>query len=69
MRYIDVFNVFDNTILKKANIEVIKLKHGYMIFYWDNIEKAYYQLNTLIQTPEKLYEILSEEIKNNAFVE
>ncbi len=34
-----------------------------MIFYWDEVEHSYYHSSELIQTPEKLYEILNEEFR------
>ena len=57
MEYSEVLSYFKN------DIRNILLKHGYMIFYWDDVEHSYYHISELIQSPEKLYEILNKEFE------
>ena len=61
MEYSEVLSYFKNDIRNNPDIEIILLKHGYMIFYWDDVEHSYYHISELIQSPEKLYEILNKE--------
>ena len=63
MEYNEVLEPFKNDIQNDPDIEIIQLKHGIMIFYWDEVEHSYYHSSELIQTSEKLYEILSEEFR------
>lgn len=63
MEYNDVLEHFKKDIQNNPDIEIIKLKHGVMIFYCDEVEHSYYHSSELIQTPEKLYEILNEDLK------
>ena len=62
MEYSEVLDYFKKDIRNNPDIEIIRLKHGYMIFYWDEVENSYYQVNELIQSPKKLYEILNKEL-------
>ena len=57
--------MFQNDIRNNPDIEIIRLKHGYIIFYWDDVEHSYYHSSELIQSPEKLYEILNKEFENS----
>ena len=63
MEYSEVLSYFKNDIRNNPDIEIILLKHGYMIFYWDDVEHSYYHISELIQSPEKLYEILNKEFE------
>lgn len=63
MEYNEVLEHFKKNIHDNSDIEIIQLKHGIMIFYWDEVEHSYYHSSELIQTPEKLYEILNEEFR------
>ena len=63
MEYSEVLSYFKNDIRNNPDIEIILLKHGYMIFYWDDVEHSYYHISELIQGPEKLYEILNKEFE------
>ena len=60
MEYSEVLSYFKNDIRNNPDIEIIRLKHGYMIFYWDDVDPSYYHSSELIKSPEKLYEILNE---------
>ena len=61
MEYSEVLECFKNDIRNNPDIEIFRLKHGYIIFYWDDVEHSYYHSSELIQSPEKLYEILNKE--------
>ena len=63
MEYSEVLSYFKNDIRNNPDIEIILLKHGYIIFYWDDVEHSYYHSSELIQSPEKLYEILNKEFE------
>ena len=63
MEYSEVLSYFKNDIRNNPDIEIILLKHGYMIFYWDDVEHSYYHISELIQSPEKWYEILNKEFE------
>lgn len=65
MQYKEVLEQFKNRLAKNRDMELVSLKHGYMIFYWDSVSKSYYQINTLITSPDDLYNILNEELKNH----
>ena len=62
MEYSEVLSYFNNDIRNNPDIEIIRLKHGYMIFYWDDVEHSYYHSSGLIQSPEALYRMLKEEL-------
>ena len=62
MEYSEVLSYFKNDIRNNPDIEIIRLKHGYMIFYWDDVEHSYYYSIGLIQSPEALYRMLKEEL-------
>lgn len=44
MEYSEVLAYFKNDIRNNPDIEIIRLKHGYMIFYWDDVEHSYYHM-------------------------
>ena len=59
MEYSEVLECFKNDIRNNPDIEIIRL----IIFYWDDVEHSYYHSSELIQSPEKLYEILNKEFE------
>ena len=63
MEYGEVLSYFKNDIRNNPDIEIIRLKNGYMIFYCDDVEHSYYHSSELIQSSEKLYEILNKEFE------
>ena len=48
MEYNDVLEHSKKDIQNNPDIEIIKLKHGVMIFYWDEVEHSYYHSRELI---------------------
>ncbi len=50
MEYNEVLEHFKKDIQNNPDIEIIKLKHGVMIFYWDEAEHSYLSINSQLCT-------------------
>ena len=44
MEYNEVLEHFKKDIQNSPDIKIIQLKHGIIIFYWDEVEHSYYPI-------------------------
>ncbi len=61
MTFENIMELFKEYFEIDKNIEVMKLKHGYYIFVWDDKKQAYYSNKQLIQSPQRLFDELYSE--------
>lgn len=59
MEYNEVLEHFKKDIQNNPDIEIIKLKHGVMIFYWDEAEHSYLSFLLSFTAMLRLYAIWS----------
>lgn len=60
MTFEKVLGLFEDYFEKDKDLEVVKLKHGYILKYWDEEDDNYNELcdGSLHKTPEKLFDAL-----------
>ena len=64
MTFEKVLEIFKEQIKLDNNMEIIKFRHGYRIFIWDNIEQDYHPNGELITSPRELFNALLYETEH-----
>lgn len=61
--YEKVMEEFKDYLEMDKDLEVVKLKHGYYLFIWDDVRNKYYYDDILIRNTEQLIDALIDELE------
>lgn len=61
MTFEKVMEVFNKQLNIDKDIEVVNLKHGFLVLIWDVKKECYVMNKTLIRTPQELFDELYKE--------
>lgn len=62
MTFEKVLGIFSKHLKNDENVEIVKVKKGYLHLYWDEVTKDYN--HTLFTSVDKLYEGLFDDIES-----